>query len=387
MEIQKRIERHLNVLCNEIGARPTGSKANQKAVEYVCGEFERAGLGVLKQEFDCMDWAENGGALIVGGQAIPTVPAPFSLPCNVQGELLCIHTLDELRTATISGKIVLLCDALASEPLMPKSFVFWNPDEHKETISLLEHGGAQAVLTVSLSPECFVPIIEDGDFEIPCAIILPANLPQLSSGLSASLSLNTERRPAKAANVLATYGKGEHKVCISAHIDTKPGIPGALDNASGVAVMLALAAELSGKELPYRVEFVLFNGEDYYSNPGEMTYLASHLSAPAEYVCAFNIDGVGVKGQTLAYSFYECPEKLMDNISTFAAKLEGFEQIEPWPQGDHTLFSFSGVPAISVTSSGIFGLVDSVLHTASDTLELIDVERLEALVNFLLYSI
>lgn len=115
--------------------------------------------------------------------------------------------------------------------------------------------------------------------------------------------------------------------------------------------------------------------------------IASHLSAPTEYVCAFNIDGVGVKEQNFAYSFYECPEKLMDNISGFSARVEGFEEIEPWPQGDHTLFSNSGVPAISVTSSGIFGLVDSVLHTDSDTLELIDTKKLEVLVNFLLYSI
>ena len=263
MEIRKRIERHLNVLCNEIGARPTGSKANQAAVEYVCEEFKRAGLSVLKQEFDCMDWSEAGGTLTIEGQDILTAPAPYSLPCNVQGELICIHTLEELRITPISGKIVLLCDSLAAEPLMPKSFIFWNPEEHKETIALLERGGAQAVLTVSLSPECFVPIIEDGDFEIPCAMVLPGILPLLSSGLSATLSLNTKRRPARAANVLATHGKGEHKICMSAHIDTKPGTPGALDNASGVAVLLALAEELSGRELPYQIEFVLFNGEDY----------------------------------------------------------------------------------------------------------------------------
>lgn len=387
MEIRKRIEQHLNMLCEEIGARPTGSEANQRALEYVCGEFERAGLTVLRQEFDCMDWTDNGCTLTVGGQAVPAAPAAYSHPCSVEGEILCVHTLKELRTAPIAGKIILLCDALAAEPLMPKSFVFWNPDEHKETISILEHGGVKAVLTVSLSPDSFVPIIEDGDFEIPCAVILPEHLPQLAGGRFASLSLNTERRPAKAANVLASFGSGNHKICISAHLDTKPGTPGALDNASGVAVLLALAAELAGRNFPYRIEFVLFNGEDYYSNPGEMTYLASHLSAPAEYVCAFNIDGVGAKGQNLAYSFYECPEKLMNAISGAAAGMEGFEQIAPWPQGDHTLFSFSGVPAISVTSSKIFGLVDSVLHTKSDTLELIDTEKLEDLVNFLLCSI
>lgn len=51
------------------------------------------------------------------------------------------------------------------------------------------------------------------------------------------------------------------------------------------------------------------------------------------------------------------------------------------------MFSFSGVPAISITSAGIFALADSVLHTENDTLELIDSKRLETLVKFLLYSV
>lgn len=387
MEIKNRINTHLRMLCEEIGARPTGSKANNAAVDYACEEFRRFGLHVLKQEFDCMDWMDNGGILTVEGQDIPVLPAPYSLPCDLYGELICVHSLEELEAASIEGKIVVLCGALASEALMPKSFVFWNPDEHKKTISLLENGKALAVLSVSLSPECFVPVIEDGDFDVPCAIVLPKSLPLLSSSKSAALTLNTKRCPARAANVLASYGSGEYKVCISAHIDTKPGTPGALDNASGIAVLLALAEELSGRKFPYRIEFVLFNGEDYYSNPGEMLYLGSHLSNPHEYICAFNIDGAGVKGKNITYSFYECPEKLTDNISSLASKSSGFEPIDPWPQGDHTLFSFSGIPTIAITSSGIFELADCVLHTERDTLEWIDTEKLELLVNFLLCAL
>ena len=124
MEIRENIERHLNVLCKEIGARPTGSEANHTAVEYACREFERAGLNVLRQEFDCMDWVDNGGILTVGGKAVPMAAAPYSLPCSVQGELLCVSSREELRCAPVAGKIVLLCGELASEPLMPKGFVF-----------------------------------------------------------------------------------------------------------------------------------------------------------------------------------------------------------------------------------------------------------------------
>ena len=387
MKMREQIEQYLQVLCNEIGERPTGSEANQKAVDYVSKEFEKCGCQVQRQRFDCMDWIHRECNLMVEGKQVGIFPAPYSLACDVQGKIVCINSLDELRRTEITDKIVLLCGELASEPLMPKSFVFWNPDEHKETISLLENGKPLAVLTVSLSAEKYIPVIEDGDFEIACGIVLPESVNLLHNGADAILQINTERKAATAENIIATLGKGERKICFSAHIDTKEGTPGALDNASGVTVLLALAGNLSGKELPYRVEFVLFNGEDYYSNPGEMTYMASYLSKPEEYVYAYNIDGVGVKNQKLSYSLYECPKEFVSSIAKTAKEFQDIEEIEPWPQGDHTLFAVSGVPAVALTSSGIFGLVDEVLHTESDTLEWIDTSKIEMVVDFLCRSV
>lgn len=386
MSMKEKIKQHLEILCKEIGSRPTGSQANLAAVEYACKEFETYGLCVQRQNFDCMDWTQSSCTLTIYDKEIPILPAPYSIACDVNGKLICVNSLDELRCAQITGKIVLLCGALASEPLMPKSFIFWNPDWHKETISLLEQGNPLAVLTVSLSSDHFVPVIEDGDFDLPCGIIMPESIPTFYDDAWAVLKINTVRKPVTAANVIATHGSGESKVCFSAHIDTKEGTCGALDNASGVAVLLALASELQNMAYPYRIEFVLFNGEDYYSNPGEMTYLASHLSHPEEYICAYNIDGVGLTGQNLSYSFYGCSEKLISSISYSAARMDGdgVEEIEPWPQGDHMLFSFSGVPTVAITSCGIFELVDCILHTASDTLEVLDIKKLELLVNFLL---
>ena len=270
---------------------------------------------------------------------------------------------------------------------MPKSSLFWNPEEHKEIIALLEKGKPCAVISVSLDCNEFVPVIEDGDFEIPCAVVAQSGLPLLLSGETAELTLRTDRSSARAANVIATYGDGPRKVCFSAHIDTAPGTPGALDNASGVAVLLALAAGLRGNEYPYRIEFVLFNGEDYYSNAGEMIYLRSSLATSNEYICAFNVDGVGLRGSNISYSFYECPASLEKAVTTLGRQIPEFERIDPWPQGDHTLFAFSGVPAIAITSTKIFELMKSVLHTENDTIELVDIDKLVRLVNFLKRSI
>lgn len=46
MRIKEKINQHLKMLCEEIGARPTGSEANLAAVEYARKEFEQYGLSV-----------------------------------------------------------------------------------------------------------------------------------------------------------------------------------------------------------------------------------------------------------------------------------------------------------------------------------------------------
>ncbi|MCQ5003389.1 M28 family peptidase, partial [Escherichia coli] len=70
---------------------------------------------------------------------------------------------------------------------------------------------------------------------------------------------------------------------------------GALDNGTGVATLLTLAEQLVETKLNHQLEFVLFNGEDYYSMPGEMTFMAQSLNQPEEYEFAINVDGAGMQ--------------------------------------------------------------------------------------------
>lgn len=65
--------------------------------------------------------------------------------------------------------------ALGTEHLMPKNFIFYNPDHHKQIYTLLEKKKPVAINTAtrkkpervgSLGP---FPLIVDGDFDIPNA--------------------------------------------------------------------------------------------------------------------------------------------------------------------------------------------------------------------------
>ena len=54
---------------------------------------------------------------------------------------------------------------------------------------------------------------------------------------------------------------------------------------------------------------------------------------------------------------------------------------EEWVAGDHSIFAFSGIPCVAVTSSDMEDLF-AITHTAADTSEMVDSELLEAAADF-----
>ena len=72
-------------------------------------------------------------------------------------------------------------------------------------------------------------------------------------------------------NVVAQFGpESEERIIVGAHYDTAGALPGADDNASGVAGLIELARLLSGQQLPLRVELVAFSLEEppYFRTTG-----------------------------------------------------------------------------------------------------------------------
>ena len=380
--IKKSVAGHMEKLCQEIGPRATGSSGNKLAVDYAAEKFRLLGFDVQLQEFPCMNWQNDGAELFVDGQAVEVEAAEYAMPCDVSGEMICVQTIQELQTADLANKICVMYGDLCKEPIMPKSMVFWNPEDHQAIIRELEQKQPLAVITVSFLEEVAVPIIQDGDFTVPCGTVKGKFLPSLINKKNAALRLFTERRAAVAANVIATYGKGK-KLAYSAHIDTKPTTPGALDNGTGVATLLTLAEQLVETKLNHQLEFVLFNGEDYYSMPGEMTFMAQSLNQPEEYEFAINVDGAGMQNSSISYSLYECSEQLTAQLDTFSNAYPTVEKVEPWPMGDHMLFAGAGIPAAAITSTQIYLLMEAVMHTPKDNLSIVDFQRLEETVQYL----
>ncbi len=385
MGVIQEIDRHLEKMVIDIGPRPTGSKNNRKAYNYIGREMAGYGFAVEKQEFDCIDWFPGGASFLMEGREIRLKEADYTLPCNLGGKLHCIENIEQLRKSDIQGELVFLFGELTREPLMPKKFPFYNPPEHKRIIALLEEKNPGAILFASCSKESLVPLIEDGDFNIPCAVV-PVKEQEYLLGNKNSpvrLVIKSSRKPARAANIISRGWGEKPRIAVSAHLDTKPFTPGALDNAVGVAAILVLGKVLGPGRLKNQLELIAFNGEDYFSNAGEVVFSEKSLSEPGDYLLGVNIDGIGyLEGQT-GFSFFELCEEKRSRIRKITKKIPGICEIAPWPQGDHMVFVGCGIPAVAITSTQVFGILESVIHTPEDRLEIVDRKKIAECVAFL----
>lgn len=377
--MNQHIKQHLDFFSRP---RPTGSRRNEDTSDYIYTQLQSYGYSPQRQWFDCIDWVSKKSLLIIDGKRFDIMAADYSLGCSIDGRIVPIQHVEELRGRDTVGAVLLLCNQ--TEALSPKNFIFYNPEEHKELIAALEGSRAKAVITISPDPDHFTPIIEDGDFELPVAVARKedeADLVHLS-GSQAYLLIDAQRHRTRSCNVIAAK-PNLPKVCLTAHIDTKPRTPGVLDNGTGLAILLEVARKSASKKLPFALEFAFLNGEDYFSTPGQLTYMNRNLTEPARYELCINVDGAGLKDSGTTFALFGCTEVQQKIIRDTCLSRQGFSEIAPWPQGDHSMFTAAGIPAVALTSQGIFEIIDTVIHTEADNPDLVDIDTAAEIADML----
>jgi len=379
--------KYLQMLCVQIADRSVGSEGNRAATQYFENIAASLGWNTEVQEFDAIDWIDGEASLSCDADRFRVFVSPYSLGCNTEGQLISVSSIDALETTDIRGKIVLVHGELAKEQLMPKNFIFYNPQEHQHIISLLEKGEPQALIcatgrNASLAGGVYpFPLIEDGDFNIPSVYMTDEEGSRLvkHSGKTVSLISNSRRVQGKGCNVIASKGgQSAKRIVVSAHIDAKKGTPGAIDNASGVVVLLLLAELLQDYAGGRLVELVALNGEDYYAVPGQMVYVNRNQERFHEILLNINIDGAGYKEGRSAFSFYGLPEEMGKEIIGVIDQWDGIVEGTPWVQGDHSIFIQYGCPAIAVSSQWFTDHIDNqdITHTPKDNMDIVDCAKL-----------
>ncbi len=199
-------------------------------------------------------------------------------------------------------------------------------------------------------------------------------------------------------------------VVVGAHYDSATGSPGANDNASGVAALLALARRYQTASADRTLRFVFFANEEppYFQTPkmGSLLYAQGLVVRRENVVAMLSLESIGVYSD--AAGSQRAPQALAGKIPTignFAAVVgntaskplvdlvaEGLSVRGSLPAvgaalpgevpeagwSDHWSFWQIGVPAVMITDTAPFR--DEHYHKPSDTPERLDYARAARLV-------
>lgn len=376
---------YLMRLCSVQPNRRTGSPGNREATDFFADVVSGLGYEVDSAPFACLDYAGGKSWLVSDGKFFQVYTSPYSLGCDVTAELITVSSVHELESCHCEGKILLMKGAICAEQLMPKEFVFYNPDHHKRIYALLEEKKPAAIITATEKNPALVgaiypfPLIVDGDFDIPnvyCTDTVGEEIAEKSSD-TFRLGIDAKRLPSTACNIVARKNpEASQKIVVTAHMDAYENSPGASDNASGAVVLLLLADLLSEYRGTLGVEIAALNGEDHYSAGGQKDYLTRYGEEFNRIALAINIDDVGYKKGNTTYSYYGCAPEIQQKAETVLADFKGIIQGEQWFSGDHMIFVQKGVACMAFTAEEISELMARVTHTTLDTPDIIDSTKL-----------
>jgi aminopeptidase YwaD len=378
---------YLKTLCEDITERCVGSSGNRQATCFLEKELSLCDWETELIEFDAIDWEENGAVLKSEEKYFDVLVSPYSLGFRGEGELISASTIEELSKINAKNKIIFLFGEIAREQLMPKNFVFYNPEEHQKIISILENSGAKAIISATGRNAALAggvypfPLIEDGDFDIPSVYMTEEEGLKLIPKIGEIVFLESlsKRIPGKGYNVIGKMGnKNSPKIVVTAHIDAKKGTPGAIDNATGVIVLLLLSDLLKDYGGNKLIEIVAFNGEDYYAVPGQMNYISTNKDSFNKILLNINIDGAGYKEGQSAFSLFDLPDEILQATRKVISHYSGITEGIQWPQGDHSIFLQFGVPAIAVSSKWFIDNISDqdITHTPKDNIEIVDCNKI-----------
>ena len=123
--------------------RRTGSKGNGAATDFFKRSAKYWGYDIDAEKFDCLDFYIDEVFLQSDENSFKVHASPYSLNCDSKAELVAVHSVEELKHCNCSGKILLMKGEICREQLMPRKFIFYNPEHHRCIYSLLEEKNQQ----------------------------------------------------------------------------------------------------------------------------------------------------------------------------------------------------------------------------------------------------
>jgi Iap family predicted aminopeptidase len=261
----ERAFRYLEKLAVGIGTRPSGSKAEREAADWIASEFRALGLKTEVEEFEVTTGRVVSQKLEILEPELGEIPCEVmplygsTGPEGVTGEMVYLETYDEeYLTPDIEGKIILTSG---------------RPQDTKKSYRLLSKYRPLAMIFIESTPRVLAKnlwgshIVRERYVELPALRISFMDGRRLvQSGASkARVVADTESKKVNSQNVIAELEGSERPeeiVVIGGHYDTVLEVSGAGDNAGGTAIAMELARVFKEKGTKRTMRFAAWGCEE-----------------------------------------------------------------------------------------------------------------------------
>lgn len=370
----------------DCGGRLAGSDGERRAVELVARLGEKAsGIAPRREPVRYQGWSVLHAALrLADGTACDCYPLLFSAPAPAGGVSAEVVDLGrgapedfDRHKAELPGRI-----ALVRHELMFAAGTIHRSRKYRMAV---EAGAAGFLIAGPLAGA--VVAGSSGRAEpdgIPALGIAPETAARLASvqgkRATARIELDTAEAPAVAENLVFDLpGKTDEWVVLSAHIDGHEVSESAMDNASGVAAVLAAMRTLAPEICHFRrgLRVIFFNVEEW-ALTGSAHYVAGLSAAERERISlVVNLDSVaGSPHLTALTSGFAALGPFLqgvaeDNGSSLAIHLPLMQN------SDHANFACAGIPAFRLVAGFDDGQAD-LRHvlTPADTRDKVKADEL-----------
>lgn len=286
----------LATLCDDVGARPSGSAAYDRAVAWGVKELQSAGLRAWTEPVTQPRWVRGAESLTWLGaeprpMALLALGGSVGTPTPIEAEVVVIHDFSELGPQ-VAGKIVLYNKRM--EEGVP-TIEHYGPAVayRSQGASRAAPFGAVAVLVRSVTtrslytPHTGALSYQEGVPKIPAAAVTPEDADRIDRVVSRGipvrlrLTLGAHQEPdVQSAQVLAELRGGTHPdevVLLGAHLDSWDVGAGAQDDGAGVIEVMEALRLIHGAGLtPARTIRVVLYANEEFGLSGGKAYAQAH---------------------------------------------------------------------------------------------------------------
>ena len=388
-------------LTTEVGARPAGSAAQKRAMEWGVAKLKALGFqNVHTEPFAVTAWVRGAeSAEVVGDnpQHLAILGLGGSVPTpagGVEAEIVLFHTYADLLAAppgSLKGKVAVVTEAMVRTQ-DGSGYGAANPIRRSGASEAAKRGAVAYLCRSLATNENRLPHTGALDYmadapKIPAAALSVVDAEQLDRMVAlgkpvrVKLSLESHTVPgAPAWNVVGEVTgreKPDQVIVIGGHLDSWDPGTGAIDDGAGVAITVAAAKLINDLPVhPKRTVRVVMFGSEEMDGSGA-AYAKAHAAEAGHIVLTGESDEGADPIWSLALPKGAADLPAMKTLAKVIAPLKIFVDRTPSRFGGSDVVGlvFQGVPVIDYhqDASRYF----DIHHSADDTLDKIDRDKID----------